>query len=87
MDKSLPGPDHVASLNPQELKAMVAAIRNIEEAMGHSEKLVSPSECKNIAIARKSIVASRCIKRGGTPYRREPVCKTSREWHLTYALG
>lgn len=64
LDKTLPGPDHVASLDPVELKAMVDAIRNIEFAIGISEKRVSSSECKNIAIARKSIVAAKDIKFG-----------------------
>lgn len=64
LDKTLPGPDHVASLDPVELKAMVDAIRNIEFAIGISEKRVSSSECKNIAIARKSIVAAKDIKSG-----------------------
>lgn len=64
LDKTLPGPDHVASLDPTELKAMVDAIRNIEKAMGSSVKKVSASEEKNINIARKSIVASKPIKMG-----------------------
>lgn len=64
LDKTLPGPDHVASLEPQELKAMVASIRNIEKATGSGIKQVSSSEKKNIAIARKSIIAARDIKAG-----------------------
>ena len=64
LDKTLPGPDHVASLDPVELKAMVDAIRNIGFAIGMAEKRVSSSECKNIAIARKSIVAAKDIKSG-----------------------
>ncbi len=64
LDKTLPGPDHVASLEPHELKAMVDSIRNIELAMGTSVKKISASEEKNIAVARKSIVASRLIKIG-----------------------
>lgn len=64
LDRTLPGPDHVASLEPNELKVMVDAIRNIELAMGSSVKKVSASEEKNIAVARKSIVASRPIKAG-----------------------
>ena len=66
LDKTMPGPDHKASLDPQELKAMVTAIRNIEQATGSAEKHVSPSEAANIAIARKSIVAARDIKAGET---------------------
>jgi N-acetylneuraminate synthase len=55
LDRNLPGPDHASSLEPQELKSMVTAIRNIEEALGSSTKKPSESEIKNIAIARKSI--------------------------------
>lgn len=64
LDKSLPGPDHKASLDPRELKAMVSAIRNIEQALGSDEKTVTSSEKENRAIARKSIVACRQIKKG-----------------------
>lgn len=64
IDHNLPGPDHVASLEPQELKAMVDSIRNIEQAIGNGLKLVSKSEEKNIKIARKSIIAARDIKAG-----------------------
>lgn len=64
LDHTLPGPDHKASLEPKELKEMVRAIRNIERALGSSKKKVSPSERSNIAVARKSIVASRIIKKG-----------------------
>nr|WP_314993493.1 N-acetylneuraminate synthase [uncultured Capnocytophaga sp.] len=65
LDKTLPGPDHKASLEPDELTAMVSAIRNIEKAIGGSGlKEVSPSEEKNKSIARKSIVASTDIKKG-----------------------
>ncbi len=64
LDRTLPGPDHAASLEPNELKAMVKAIRNIEKAMGNGLKKPSPSEEKNIPIARKSIVAKKNIKKG-----------------------
>jgi N,N'-diacetyllegionaminate synthase len=65
LDKTLPGPDHVASLEPQELKSMVDSIRNIEKAVGgNGMKRVSNSERKNISIARKSIIAARDIKKG-----------------------
>ncbi len=65
LDKTLPGPDHIASLEPIELKAMVTAIRNIELAIsGNGIKEPSDSEKKNIAIARKSIVAKRDIAIG-----------------------
>ena len=64
LDRNLPGPDHKASLEPDKLKAMVLAIRNIERAMGDGEKKITESESKNIAIARKSIVAACPIKKG-----------------------
>ena len=64
LDKNLPGPDQKASLNPEELRAMVQAVRRIEVAMGSGKKQVSPSEAKNKAVARKSIVAARPIKKG-----------------------
>ena len=66
LDRTLPGPDHKASLEPNELKAMIDAIRNIEQALGDGNKHVSNSERKNIAIARKSIIAARDIKQGET---------------------
>ena len=65
LDRNMEGPDHRASLEPDELMAMVSAIRNIEKAVGgDGTKHVSESEKKNIAIARKSIVAARDIKAG-----------------------
>ena len=64
LDRSLPGPDHKASLDPDELAAMVRAIRNIEQALGSPVKQPSPSETPNIEIARKSIVAARDIMAG-----------------------
>lgn len=64
LDNTMEGPDHKASLEPQELKNMVIAIRNIEKALGNGIKKPSPSELKNKAIARKSIVASTTIKKG-----------------------
>lgn len=67
LDKTLPGPDHVASLEPDELKAMVKAIRNIELAMsGNGEKIASESEYKNIDIARKSLHIKRDLLKGHT---------------------
>lgn len=66
LDRNMEGPDHKASLEPDELKAMVSAIRHIEQALGDGHKVVSPSEQKNIAIARKSIVAACNIKAGDT---------------------
>lgn len=65
LDKKMEGPDHAASLEPQELKAMVKGVRNLEMALsGSGFKEPSPSELKNIAIARKSIVAARDIHSG-----------------------
>jgi len=64
LDRNLPGPDHKASLEPDELKAMVAAIRNIEQAMGTGIKRPSASEAKNRPIARKSLVAACAIRAG-----------------------
>lgn len=65
LDKAMPGPDHAASLEPWELIAMVKSIRNIEEATsGTGIKAPSPSEIKNINVARKSIVAAKTIKKG-----------------------
>lgn len=64
LDRTLPGPDHQASLEPAELSAMVAAIRNIEAALGDGNKRLMPSEARNKLIARKSLVASRAIKAG-----------------------
>jgi N,N'-diacetyllegionaminate synthase len=64
LDKAMNGPDHKASLEPKELKAMVSAIRNIEKAMGSSVKIVTPSEQINKNIVRKSIIAKCIIKKG-----------------------
>lgn len=64
LDKNMDGPDHRASLEPDELQAMVMAIRNIEVALGNGKKEPSESEKKNISVARKSIVAKCDIKAG-----------------------
>ena len=65
LDRSLPGPDHAASLEPEELKEMVKAIRNIEAAIsGDGEKVPSQSETKNIAVARKSIYLKKNLVKG-----------------------
>ena len=64
LNKNLPGPDHRASLSPEELVQMVRAVRNIELAIGSGIKKPSPSEKKNIPVARKSIVAARRIRAG-----------------------
>lgn len=64
LDKTMPGPDHKASLSPEELKAMVEAIRITEMSLGSGEKAVADVERPNIAVARKSIVAAKFIKEG-----------------------
>ncbi len=64
LNKNLPGPDHKASIMKKELKMMVSGIRKVETALGDGIKRVSPSEKKNIKIARNSIVASKNIKKG-----------------------
>jgi N,N'-diacetyllegionaminate synthase len=64
LDKNLPGPDHKASLEPDELKAMVSAIRNIEISLGDGIKRLTPSEALNKPVARKSLVARKAIKKG-----------------------
>lgn len=64
LDKTLPGPDHKASLDAAELAEMVAAVRDTEKALGSGHKAVTPSEAKNISVARKSIVAARPIAAG-----------------------
>ncbi len=64
LDRNMPGPDHEASLEPEEFKAMVAAIRNIETALGDGIKRLTSSEARNKLVARKSLVAKRTIKAG-----------------------
>jgi N,N'-diacetyllegionaminate synthase len=64
LNRDLPGPDHMASLQPDELKSMVVAIRNIEIALGDGVKRLTPSEAMNKPIARKSIVAAKFIQTG-----------------------
>lgn len=64
LDKNMTGPDHRASLEPDELKQMIKAVRNVEEAMGSGVKQPSPSERDNINVVRKSIVARVSIKKG-----------------------
>ena len=64
IDKTMDGPDHKSSIDPEELNAMVSSIRNIEKALGSSIKKPSKSEKPNIIMARKSIVARKSIKKG-----------------------
>jgi N,N'-diacetyllegionaminate synthase len=66
LDRNMEGPDHKASLEPDELIEMVKAIRNIEKALGDGVKRITESEKRNLIIARKSIVAARDIKKGET---------------------
>jgi N-acetylneuraminate synthase len=64
LDRGLPGPDHAASLEPDELQAMVAAIRRVETALGDGTKRPMPAEQANATVARKSLVAARTIDAG-----------------------
>lgn len=64
LDRNMEGPDHKASLEPEELRQMVRSIRNVETALGDGIKRPSEVEMKNMAVARKSIVAARDIKKG-----------------------
>ena len=64
LDRNLPGPDHVASLEPDELKSMVSQIRNIEMALGVGVKRAMPSELENLSLVRRSIVANCSIRKG-----------------------
>jgi N,N'-diacetyllegionaminate synthase len=64
LDKNMEGPDHKASLDPEELAQMTRSIRNLEMALGDGNKEASPSEIANKAVARKSIVAARKITKG-----------------------
>ncbi len=64
LDRDLPGPDHRASLTPDELGRLISDVRVIESALGSPRKVPSPSELKNAPIARRSVVAARAIQRG-----------------------
>ena len=64
LDKTLPGPDHKASLSPEELKTMVTSIRQVELAIGHSIKSAAASEVENMLVARKTLVAAQPIQQG-----------------------
>lgn len=70
LDKTMPGPDHVASLNPNELKEMTKAIRQVEMSLGNGIKAPASVELKNKAVARKSLVALKPIK-AGEPFTKE----------------
>lgn len=75
LDRNMPGPDQAASLEPDEFAKMIKAIRNIEKALGDGIKRPSPSEIRNIPIARKSIVALRDIKKGEVFTEENIMCK------------
>lgn len=64
LDRSLPGPDHAASLEPEELRQMVSAIRHVEVSLGNGIKVPTKSEIPNISVARKSVVAARTLTAG-----------------------
>ena len=64
LDRGLPGPDHAASLEPDELTQMVRGIRNVEQALGSTIKSPAPAEMGNRPVARRSLVAARAIRRG-----------------------
>jgi N,N'-diacetyllegionaminate synthase len=64
LDRTMAGPDHAASLEPAEMAALVTAVRQASTALGDGRKTPRRSEAKNIAIARKSLVAARSIRRG-----------------------
>lgn len=75
LDRTLPGPDHAASLEPDELRQMVSAIRHVERALGDGLKRPAPQEVANRAIARRSIVAARPIRAGAAFVVDDLACK------------
>lgn len=75
LNRELPGPDHKASLEPRELRAMVQAIRDIELTLGSGEKKRAPSEDKNITVARRSLMAARNIKKSEILTQENLTCK------------
>jgi len=75
LDRNLPGPDHQASLEPSELRAMVQGIRQVELALGTGRKIPALSEKKNMLMARRSIVAAHDIEQGELLTRENLVCK------------
>jgi len=66
LDRQLPGPDHLASLEPEELKTMIDGIRELSLALGSPDKMPSPAEQKNMMVARKSLIAAQAIVCGET---------------------
>lgn len=75
IDRGLPGPDHAASLEPDELQQMVAAIRHVEAALGSGRKLPASQELGNRPLARRSVVAARAIRAGETIGIEDLACK------------
>ena len=78
LDTNMDGPDHKASLAPAEFKVMVDMIRNIEKSLGSGVKKPSDLESKNIAVARKSLVALKTIAPGDIFTRENLGCKKTR---------
>lgn len=64
LDRSLPGPDHRASLEPGELAAMIEAIRDVDRALGDGQKIPAPEELANRSVARRSLVVTKPVRRG-----------------------
>ncbi|MFK7800624.1 MAG: N-acetylneuraminate synthase [Anaerolineae bacterium] len=75
LDRNLPGPDHRASLEPDELKALVSGIRNVEMALGHGRKIPAASEANTASVARKSLVAAHDIQPGAVVTREDIATK------------
>ena len=75
LDRNLKGPDHRASIEPIELKALVKTIRDVELALGDGQKRIMPSEMKNKVRMQKSLVATRTIKAGETIQASDITCK------------
>ena len=86
-DTQLEGPDHKASLDPNQLKAMISSIRNIELALGEDVKRPSESEMKNIQIVRKSIVAKTQIKKGDILSEKNITTKRPGKWVKSNEMG
>ncbi|OKO85297.1 N-acetylneuraminate synthase [Bradyrhizobium sp. AS23.2] len=64
LDRNLPGPDHRASIEPEEMAAMISSIRDVEAALGDGRKVPAPEEIPNRAVARRSLVALRPVRAG-----------------------
>lgn len=75
LDRNLPGPDHAASLEPDELKSMVRAIRDVESALGDGNKRPSAAEWKNREVVRRSLVAAKPIRKGDLFTQENVACK------------